>query len=283
MTALLIIFGVSFSILLTVAAAFYYLRNAVLKKLPTNAPSPVFLSKIAPNSRRIVFAGDSNTHANMSFNWTELINGDFVKINAGINADLSHNLLHRIDEIISFKPDIVCILIGTNDVNATMSSTSKQRYLSNGKIRVGDEVNIQSFRKNIKAIVSKVQNETRVKVALLSLPLIGEDLESEVNTRADEYSDVIQKASIDTGVTFIDIREKLKRYVKEHQEKRPPSYEKYYFVMLRSIFLHFYFGFTFDKLSRMNGMLLSHDQLHQNSISGRIIAKEVNKYLDKMG
>ncbi|SOE21794.1 Lysophospholipase L1 [Spirosomataceae bacterium TFI 002] len=250
-----------------------------MKKSPPNAPRADYLSQLDPNSKRIVFAGDSNTHANMSYNWTKLIEGDFEKVNAGINGDLSNNLLERIDETIASRPDYVCILIGTNDVNASMSTVAKDRYVDNGKIDANQDVSVDVFRDNLEKIIRKLQKETKAHIAVLSLPLIGEDLKSEANLRADEYSELIKKIAIQFNLSFVDIRKELKQYVQLYQKVRPPSYEKYFYIMLKSIFLHFYFGYSFDKLSAMNDMLLSHDQLHQNSISGNIIAKEVNAWI----
>jgi lysophospholipase L1-like esterase len=254
------------------------LRKVVLTRLPLNAPGRVNLDE---NTQRIVFAGDSNTHGNMSFNWTEIVNTNFQKINAGVNADLSFTLLKRLDSIINCKPDYVTILIGTNDVNATMSAKSRKRYLESGKISESDDLSLTSFTKNLTEIVVRLKNESNAKIALISLPPIGEDLNHEVNIKADEYSKSIETIAVAQHISLIDLRKPLKQYIVDHQHVKPPSYESYYSIMIKGVVLRYFLGFSYDKLSQMNQMLLSHDLLHQNSISGNIIAKEVEKWIQK--
>lgn len=269
-------------LLLAGTLGYLYLRKVVLLQRPFNAPTIDYLTKLNRSHKRIVFAGDSNTHGNMSYNWTNDISLKLAKINAGVNGDLSSNLLHRLTEVIDCKPDYVCVLIGTNDVNAALNLNSKKRYIANKKINPSQKVDINSFRENLLEIIERLKNETEAKISLLSLPLMGEDLESEVNYLADDYSEIIRNIASEENVFFLDIRTVMKAYIQEHQQVKPPDFEKYYLVMLKSICLHFYFGFSFDKLSQMNGMLLSHDQLHQNSIAGKIIARQVSDWLENM-
>ena len=75
----------------------------------------------------IVCAGDSITHGIISTNWVGMLESRFPDcrfINAGVNSELAYNLLGRIDPIIGINPDIVIILIGTNDVNAKIGRAS---------------------------------------------------------------------------------------------------------------------------------------------------------------
>ncbi len=60
----------------------------------------------------IVFLGDSITDG---ARWHELFPGLPVK-NRGINANLSTNVLERLDNIVNWQPKAIFILIGTNDL-----------------------------------------------------------------------------------------------------------------------------------------------------------------------
>ena len=53
---------------------------------------------------------------------------DFRFLNHGVNGDLAWNGLQRLDRVIAERPDFVTILIGTNDVNATLSERNLLRY-----------------------------------------------------------------------------------------------------------------------------------------------------------
>ncbi|NMB69054.1 MAG: sialate O-acetylesterase [Chloroflexi bacterium] len=60
----------------------------------------------------IVFLGDSITDG---ARWDELFPGLPVK-NRGINANLTTNVLERLDNIVNWRPKAIFILIGTNDL-----------------------------------------------------------------------------------------------------------------------------------------------------------------------
>jgi len=68
------------------------------------------------NKLKIAFAGDSIT---ASGNWAEAI--DFAEIeNFAVSGDSTDALLEMIPKIAEFKPDLVSILIGTNDFGNTL-------------------------------------------------------------------------------------------------------------------------------------------------------------------
>jgi len=65
---------------------------------------------------KIAFAGDSIT---ASGNWAEAI--DFAEVfNFAVSGDSTDALLEMIPKIAEFKPDLVSILIGTNDFGNTL-------------------------------------------------------------------------------------------------------------------------------------------------------------------
>jgi len=50
-------------------------------------------------------------------------------VNAGINSQLSYNVLQRIDQVVKCNPDFITILIGTNDAAATLNEKNAARYV----------------------------------------------------------------------------------------------------------------------------------------------------------
>lgn len=71
-----------------------------------------FFNRFPVQPGDIVFLGDSITDG---ARWHELFPGLPVK-NRGINANLTTNVLERMDNIVSGQPKAVFILIGTNDL-----------------------------------------------------------------------------------------------------------------------------------------------------------------------
>lgn len=85
----------------------------------------------------IVFLGDSITDG---ARWHELFPGLPVK-NRGINANLSTNVLERLDNIVNWQPKAIFILIGTNDLPWYMLRT------------------VEAILKTYTEIIEKIQSE----------------------------------------------------------------------------------------------------------------------------
>src|SRR5579859_6597178 len=81
----------------------------------------------------VVCFGASLTAGTVSFDYVHLLQERpslkaFRFVNHGVNGDLAWNGLQRLDKVIAGQPDFVTILIGTNDVNATLSERNRLRY-----------------------------------------------------------------------------------------------------------------------------------------------------------
>ena len=119
--SLVAIFGLV--LILLVGGAYYQSMRH-----PKNAPSKYLKQKTQGKNRKsvVVFMGDSITHGRIGVNYVDMIKEQLDDqqsefINAGINSELAWNNLQRVDEVIQCNPDIVKVLIGTNDANATLS------------------------------------------------------------------------------------------------------------------------------------------------------------------
>jgi lysophospholipase L1-like esterase len=70
------------------------------------------LFRSTPGTADVVMLGDSITEHGP---WSELLKGVSV-INRGISGDTSHDVLARLDEVVSRKPRLVVLMIGSNDL-----------------------------------------------------------------------------------------------------------------------------------------------------------------------
>ena len=69
-----------------------------------------------------------------------------------MNGDLAWNGLQRLDRVIADQPDFVTILIGTNDVNATMSERNRLRYRAFNHLPI-EQPTLAWYEENLRAIV----------------------------------------------------------------------------------------------------------------------------------
>lgn len=156
-------------------------------------------------SIKILFLGDSITDSNRDKrNYHNLGNGyayysaqalkeaypdiEFEFINMGINGNRSDQIFDRLSrDVIDFKPDIISVLCGINDI--------WHRYGSE-RIMTSDE----QFELNYRSILKRIRKETDAKLLIMApyiLDCVGKDNMREdlktllpiVRRLADEYAD----------------------------------------------------------------------------------------------
>ncbi len=232
----------------------------------------------------VLFAGDSLTHGKVGVGYLELLEEkhnrhNMTIINAGINGDFVWNLLQRIDEIVECAPDAIFILIGTNDALATLPI----RFLGIAQRRKGlprppaFEWYIESLRSLVKNLIER----TPSKVVLMSIPPIGETLDSKANVVAMEYSRAIRDIAMEMNVGFIPVNEMMNAYLAEHPSHPAFPLKNAIKGMSFALIRHYIFGKDWDSLSQDSGQVLHIDHIHLNSAGARIIAELVSSYLSK--
>jgi acyl-CoA thioesterase I len=201
-----------FIFLILVIGLYLYLANAyayhVFKQIGLTAPaaqgSYVFNGAAAGENLNYVALGDSLT-AGMGLNKYEeaypyLLAKD---LSAGGNKltlenfsypgyrtdDLMKNLL---EPAIAAQPQLITLLIGTNDVHGFYSS--------------------EKFKKNYQSILERLSKETKAKIYVISLPFIGEQAflpphNYYFDRKIAEFNNIIKELAGEYGVKYIDIAE----------------------------------------------------------------------------
>jgi lysophospholipase L1-like esterase len=231
--------------------------------------------------------GASLTAGTVSYNYLELLKArpslaSFCFINHGANGDLAWNGLQRIDQVIADRPDFVTILIGTNDVNATLSERNRLRYREFNHLPI-EHPSVEWYEENLRAIVRRLQRETKAKLALSSLSPIGEDPEHEAWRRVELYNAVVRRLAEEKEISYLPLHERMVAYLKEHEADReglPPrlEYRDGLHNVGNAIALHAS-GLSWDQVSRRNGLLLLTDCLHLNRKGAWIVADLIGEWL----
>lgn len=238
--------------------------------------------------KTVVCFGASLTAGTVSFDYVELLCArpslpGFRFINHGINGDLAWNGLQRLDKAIAERPDFVTILIGTNDVNATLSDRNRLRYLSFNHLP--QDPTLAWYEETLRTIVARLKKETSAKLALLSLAVIGEDLEHETNLKVALYNEAIRRVAADEKIDYLPLHERMIAYLHEHEKDRINlplrlEYRDGLINVGNALALHAT-GFSWDEISHRNGLLLTTDCLHLNSIGGGMIADLIESWLTR--
>jgi lysophospholipase L1-like esterase len=261
---------------------YVYLRA---RKKPYNNPSHFINNeKFALKTKVIVCVGDSITHGRVSCNYVDLLSqrlggSGFELVNAGVNGELATDVLQRMDEVIRCDPDFITILIGTNEIYASLGRKHSHRVMRNTE---SAEMHGQEdhFRVNLIKICSHLSAHTKAKIALLSLPPIGEELDHVAYLKATRYSRVIKEVSIKVRLNYIAVHEAMTDYLKKKNTKTNLRLNhNLLYVMVKGILLHYIFGRSFDEISKSNGFVLLTDFLHLNSKGAEMIADLIQDFV----
>ena len=126
---------------------------------------------------------------------------DIDVLNAGVNGDLAWNVARRASTVVAWKPDVMFILAGSNDVLASLTAGRARRYRRWKKLpRLPDA---EFSRDGFSALFDAVRAVPRVIVG--TLPPLGEDLDSDACARVRTTNEVIVQAASERGWTVADI------------------------------------------------------------------------------
>ena len=176
------------------------------------------------------------------------------------------------------------ILIGTNDVNATMSERNWLRYKSFNRLpSMQEQPTIEWYEESLTQIVQRLKTETHARIALLSLAPIGEDLEHEANVKVNRYNEAVRRIAQAEKVDYLPLHERMIAYLHEHEADRkslPPrlEYRDGLHNTGNATALHAT-GLSWDEVSRRNGLLVLTDTLHLNGVGGGMVADLIESWL----
>ncbi|MEX0929811.1 MAG: GDSL-type esterase/lipase family protein [Balneolales bacterium] len=259
-----------------------YVRRKV-KALPRNRPETC--ASTPRTKKRVVCIGDSITQGTLSFNYVDALsskpyNHDFEFINAGMGRDLAWNVLQRLDPVIDLKPGFITILIGSYEVDATLSHKREKKYKKSNKLP--QIPSPEWFRENLNQILQRLQNETTAHIALISPPLVGEDLGEESNYWSAEYSVIVKEVAEAFGVGYLPLNERERELLQSLNHISRNAYKKNGHLIRRSAFRRYVLKKSWDDISEKNGFLLTPDLIHKNSKGGKIIIHLIDRFITRV-
>ena len=252
--------------------AFLHYARHQADAFPENNPSNCVPKQ--QEQKRAVFLGDSITMGRVSFNFVDLLAEklDPEKIdlvNAGVNSQLAYNVLQRLDEVIACDPDFVFVLIGTNDLNAVALEGNEVGYMQGQKLP--QKPSPEWYRENLAAIATTLQAETDADVYLLSLPPLGEQIESDAYQLSTEFSGIVEEVAAETAVSYLPLHESMTSYLEQQSGERRGYDSDWNELVVRGITQQFLYRQSLDTISERNGFLLLTDSMHLNSTGANMI------------
>lgn len=234
------------------------------------------------NKHIVVCLGASMVRGQVSYNFVNLLDqrmaeDGFQFINAGVAGDQAYNVLMRLDSVIDYQPDFVIILIGTNDVTATLGSTLAR--ISRLTRRFPQPPSAEFYKYNMLRIINTLKERTSAKIALVSLPVLGEDLESMPNHLIKDYNAMLKDIADEEQVSYLAVYELQEEYLGKVQQGSGRPYESGGMLSIKALARHYLLRQSFDEISRKHHFVLLTDGIHMNSRGATFIADEIEAFL----
>jgi lysophospholipase L1-like esterase len=233
--------------------------------------------------------GSSTTAAKGTFNWIDELaarpqNSRFRFVNLGVGGDLSFNIAGRLDPVIRIAPDRVIVLIGTNDILASVFPNF--RRFTRALKRVPEEPTPAHFKDNLERITHRVQQATRATIALSSVAPVGEALRSDdalqsrLNDLVAAYNGIIGDVARGSGSYYIPFYECFRDQLARSTIAKPFTRFSFAAFYRDYLFREMILRRSFDQISQRNGWEFHIDGIHLNSKGGRILTEVVQQFLD---
>jgi hypothetical protein len=138
---------------------------------------------------------------------------------------------------------------------------------------------IEWYRECLTAIVERLARETSADIALMSLPVLGEELGSPSVLRAGDYSAVVKDVAETHNVAYLSLYERQIAYLTAGGFTPGTGFRDGRVLSAGAAIQHFVLGRSLDSISRRRGLRLTTDLIHQNTTGATMIADLVEEFL----
>ncbi|MGW7434065.1 SGNH/GDSL hydrolase family protein [Streptomyces sp. NPDC054861] len=228
---------------------------------------------------RIACLGDSLTRAHFSVDYLNLLErrhppGDLQLARSGANGDFAYNLMQRLDAVIENPPDVITVLIGTNDARASLAGYPVEQAMKRKQLPARPSAGW--FQQCLGAVVARLRAETDATIGLLSLPVLGQQLDGPAAQASQAYSRMIAEVATTNKVAYLPLHERQSEELRQADPLPTPYREVTPAAVIGVLVQHAVLRRSLDTISRRRGLVLTTDQIHQNSRGATLIAEVID-------
>ena len=178
--------------------------------------------------KTLICFGDSLTAGTIGASYVDILSEQLPAamrvINAGINGDTTINLLRRFErDVVPYRPDLIVILVGLNDLTSAYGWPSNRAYYRLIK-RVPFALTPARFAQAYQHLIAKLRQRTNAQLALCTLTTVGERLDDAFQTYIDAYSTIICALAAREQLPLIDLRHAFRAALTDDPRDGPPYY-----------------------------------------------------------
>ena len=281
---MLIIVTILVAAVIAFTAAYLYI-SSIIATPPKGRAKDLLLSNDSEDRRVIACIGDSLTHGNIGDCWVETLRNEFpedIFLNEGINGDVVWQVQQRLEPILACKPDIVILMIGSNDVMASFNKKSGERYRRNNKLP--EVPTFESYQKLLPKLIDSLSASS--KIAICTLPPIGENKDSIVNNHVNKFNKFIELTAKNKNITLLPVSKLLREDLSIRTYPSRSDYDPSTLPIIRRIYggavQHYIFKKSWDEVAKSKGQWILFDQVHLGERGAKIVFNIVKKYISSV-
>ena len=271
------------AVAILVAAAFLFVSRII--SLPPQGRAIDYInSKSKKNQRIIACIGDSLTHGNIGQSWVDYLRSEFsndVFLNEGINGNTAWQVIQRLDPILACKPDIVILMIGSNDAMGSFNTSSGLRYQRNNNLP--KVPSFEEYKNHIKALLESLSGLS--KVAICTIPPLGENKDSLANQHVEKFNNFIKSIARIYNIDLLPVSDLLWLDIDSRTYPLKRDYNPNGIQLMKrifgGIFHHYLFKKSWNDISRAKGQWILFDQIHLNERGAEIVYKLAKDFITK--
>jgi len=264
-----------------IAAIFFYV-SSIIATPPKDRAIDFIESDCLNEGRVIACIGDSLTHGNIGECWVDSLRQEFPNdkfLNEGINGDVVWQVQQRLEPILACKPDVVTLMIGSNDAMASFDEGSGKRYKKNGQLP--EIPTLERYKELLPELLERLK--TIPKIAICTLPPVGENKASLINIHIENFNEFIKSLALEKNITLLPISDLIWAELNNRTYPIKNDYDPRTLSIIRRIFggtiQHYIFKIPWDKISKSKGQWILFDQIHLNERGAKVVFNEVKKYI----
>jgi lysophospholipase L1-like esterase len=265
------------------AAAFFYVSKIISS--PPKGRAEDYLNKNVKSDKKIIACiGDSLTHGNIGQNWVDYLRQQFphdIFLNEGINGNTAWQVIQRLDPILQCQPHLIILLIGTNDALGSFDINSGLRYKKNNELP--EAPTLEKYKEHLNELIEKIGIQS--KIAICTLPPIGENVNSEVNQHVNLFNEYIELIAKQKNLTLLPVSKVLWLEVESRTYPLRSEYNSKTGLLFKrifgGIFHHYFFKRSWNDISKSKGQWILFDHIHLNERGAEIVYKLVKVFISE--
>ena len=281
---LLFILYLLIATVILITVVFFYVSS--IAATPPKGRADDLSQELSLKSGRVIACiGDSLTHGNIGECWVERLRNEYPEdtvLNEGINGDVAWQVNNRIESIVNCSPDIIILMIGSNDAMASFNKKSGERYKSNNKLP--EIPTFKSYKKLLPKLLDRLNGTS--KIAICTLPPIGENIDSAINVHIRKFNDFIELTANNKNINLIPVSKLLWDDLSKRTYHVKSDYDPNSLPIIRRIYggmvHHYIFKKPWDEIAKSRGQWLLFDQIHLGERAAKILFKATKKYISSV-